>query len=644
MQSTRAPSSRDEHPTSAASSRYLTNLAALYRCDVELAARIDALPFAALPALEAARDGAPTVRVTADDGATLFVHSRYQPVDEAARLIESLGEVENPTFVVSGVGLGYHLTALERRYERPMLIVVEDELALIKAALCICDLSRALRERRMVWLTRADKAHLHERLTVCNADVMLGLTFVALPVASRRHVAFHQAMRGLLNDFLAFSKLQMVTLLRNARNTFRNVAMNLPAYLAYPGVEPLKDRAAGWPAIVVAAGPSLAANLPQVCALRERAVIIAVQTVFRLMMELGCRPHFVTSLDWHEVSAEFFEGMSEAGDCTLVAEPKAHASVVAAYRGPVRLLHHPFCDELLRGAAPQRGALRAGSSVAHLAFYLAQHLGCDPIILVGQDLCFSDGLYYCPGMPVERLWSTELNRFQTLEMKQWERIARNRPILRRVRDVNGREVYTDEQMFTYAEQFQSEFLSCGRRVIHAGRAGVRMQGVEVLSLREAAERFCTRRLPADLLAVSQHQCAREPGTGERATAALRGRIEELTKVRWIAERMLPLLEALIGLTDRPAAFNRRIGEVDALRVEMQRYDDAYRLVVHVSQAAELRRYGADRRLGEVAEESPMTARRRLRRDIDFVRDFVDGCDWLLRLLPQVAERIGGGAR
>ena len=109
-------------------------------------------------------------------------------------------------------------------------------------------------------------------------------------------------------------------------------------------------------------------------------------------------------------------------DSILVAEPKATWHVLDAFGGRAHVLYNDWYDDLMRSVAPQRGKLRAGSTVAHLSLYLAEHLGCDPIILIGQDLSFSEGLYYPAGMPIEQIWRPELNRFCTVEMKQWERV------------------------------------------------------------------------------------------------------------------------------------------------------------------------------------------------------------------------------
>ena len=467
--------------------------------------------------------------------------------------------------------------------------------------------------------------------------MLLGLQFVALPHAARYHTAFQVEVRKLLMDFIAFARLQMVTLLKNARITCKNIAFNLSAYLRRPGVEVLAGRGKGYPAILVAAGPSLARNIDQLAELRGRAVIIAVQTVFKTLLARDLPPHFVTSLDFHELSAQFFRGIEDVRETILVAEPKATWHVLDAFDGRAHVLHNDWYDDLMRAAAPPRGRLRAGSTVAHLSLYLAEHLGCDPIILIGQDLSFSEGLYYPAGMPIEQIWRPELNRFCTVEMKQWERVARMRPTLRVVKDVHGRDTYTDEQMFSYAEQFQSDFAASPARIVHATEGGRRLQGAEVMTLREAAERYCTRPLPAGLFAAGG-----EPAPAmlrDQALKSLGARLDEIAKLKEIAVEMRGLLEKLTGLLDRPAEFNRVVVRVDDLRTAIRQYDRTYKMVVSVSQLAELRRYSADRRIGEHERETAEIAKRRLRRDSEFVTEFIDGCEYLEGVLPQARARL-----
>ena len=127
-----------------------------------------------------------------------------------------------------------------------------------------------------------------------------------------------------------------------------------------------------------------------------------------------------------------------------------------------------YLGELSRPMVP----ITQGATVAHLSFYLAQHLGCDPIILIGQDLGFSDGLYYCPGTAIHDVWAPELGQFNTLEMMEWQRIVRHRGHLQVLPDINGRPIYTDEQMTTYHKQFERRLQPRAQEVINATEGGL----------------------------------------------------------------------------------------------------------------------------------------------------------------------------
>ena len=192
------------------------------------------------------------------------------------------------------------------------------------------------------------------------------------------------------------------------------------------------------------------------------------------------------------------------------SEPKAARVVLGLHPGPVTILGNEYAERLLKEVRVGKGALRSGATVAHLAFYLAEHLGCDPVIFLGQDLGFSDGLCYAPGTSYEDVWRPELSRFCTVEMKQWEQIVRERHILRRVEDVEGRPTYTEERLYTYLQQFERDFLSTSTKVIDATEGGVRKRGSEVMTFAEAIEKYC-RRADVERFAIARVNLADHPG-------------------------------------------------------------------------------------------------------------------------------------
>jgi len=128
----------------------LRNLAALWSLDPDLARRIDALHPAEPYAITPAKSGKPTVAVAMPDGRSVFLHSRYEPEQEAVRLVDSYDVGDQLIFYVFGFGLGYHVDVLlERASTDAILCVIEPDLRLLRTALEARDLVGGLVEGRI---------------------------------------------------------------------------------------------------------------------------------------------------------------------------------------------------------------------------------------------------------------------------------------------------------------------------------------------------------------------------------------------------------------------------------------------------------------------------------------------------------------
>jgi hypothetical protein len=296
---------------------------------------------------------------------------------------------------------------------------------------------------------------------------------------------------------------------------------------------------------------------------------------------------------------------------------------------------------LIGNALPTRGGLPAGATVAHLAFYLARYLGCDPIIFVGQDLAFTGHVFYIPGVEVHQTWRSEFNRFNTLESKEWERIARNGPVLRKIVGNDGEPVYSDELLFTYLEQFERDFAGCSARIINATEGGARIRGSEAMPLRDALDTYCTKPLPAAALQdlhrpnhAGQH-VAKLPAV----RAQLADRVEEIQQLEDTCRAMLRLLCQLEQLTGDAARFNRKLIEVDQLRLRIRQLNHAFEIVDSAAQLAELRRFNADRRINAAQLTEIDRAKRQLDRDKRFVGDLKNACQRMNEVLIGARDRL-----
>ncbi|CAA9392274.1 MAG: Motility accessory factor [uncultured Phycisphaerae bacterium] len=612
------------------------NLAALWALDAGLAARVEALhprePYPAQPS----KAGPPTVAAELPDGRRLFLHSRYDPAAEAERLVRGIDVAGPLVFHVFGFGLGYHVDALRARASAEAIVCVyEPDLLMLRTALECRDLTALLESRRVMFFTAPDKADLFTRLTPHTAMASLGTASLDHPPSRQLHPEFHRQLGAWAGEFASFGRTSMNTLVLNGRRTAENVARNLGWYVASPSVSRLRDRHKGKPAIVVSAGPSLRKNKHLLKDASERAVIVAVQTTLQPLLEMGVEPHFVTSLDYHEICTRFFEQLPPTLRTELVAEPKATSAIFSMYPGPVSILGNEYADGLIPEMKLDKERLPSGATVAHLAYYLAEHLGCDPIVFVGQDLGFSDGLCYAPGTSYEDVWRPELSRFCTVEMKQWEQIVRERFILRRIPDAEGRPMYTEERLFTYLQQFERDFATSKARIIDATEGGAAKRGATPMKLADVLATYCREPLARDVAPHPGMRWDRVPG----CLASLRNRLDEAAEIERVSRETLPLLaEVRDHVGDQPRV-NRAIVRIDALRARVNELGACYDLITQLTQTTELKRFEADRKISGTKLDPAEKQRRQVNRDIANVTGVVGAAAEFGALVRSVMDRV-----
>ncbi|MFQ5463680.1 MAG: motility associated factor glycosyltransferase family protein [Phycisphaerae bacterium] len=619
---------------------FLSNMEALWRCDAALALAIDAVPDERRLTLEATRSGACTAAIDASPDRHVYLHSRYDPHEEAARLIDSVEFQEKYAFVVSGLGLGYHVLELFQRLRGDAFIIcIEPSVQVIATAMTCLDFSEAIGSGKLILLVDADKGRLHDRLAEFSTLIMLGMEFVQHPASVRAAGNRFAPILEAIKEFVTFTRMSLLTLVSNSRVTCQNIAMNLVSYLSSPPIDGLRDRFKNNPAVIIAAGPSLRKNIDQLAALKGKAVLCAVQTAIKPLMKHRIEPDFVTSLDFHEMSRMFFQGVGDLSGVHLVAEPKATWHVIDEYPGPVSLLDNAWARLLVGESLGARDGLKAGATVAHLAYYLAVYMGCDPIIFVGQDLAFTGHVFYTPGVEIHLAWQSELNRFCSMEHKEWDRIVRNREILRKVPSVDGGEVYTDELLLTYLEQFEKDIATTAATVIDATQGGARIRGTEVMDLAQAVERYCRDPIDPNRFDYRSKTQWRFISRLPEAIDELKARLAELDEAIDVCAEVLSLLRELESLTNDPLAFNRRLIRIDELRTRISQETRPYQIVSATGQLAELRRFSADRRISADRPDERERAELQIRRDTEFISSVRDGCEDAQTILRQAMARM-----
>ncbi|MFK7960082.1 MAG: 6-hydroxymethylpterin diphosphokinase MptE-like protein [Phycisphaerales bacterium] len=571
--------------------------------------------------------------------------SAIDPVAEANRLADQVDLLETAAVFVHGFGLGTHVTELARRMKRTgAIVVLEPDLELLHAVFSTIDLSEGLAASNVILVTDPDdRAGFGAHQQAIGWLLGQGTAFLDHPPSRVRLGDAALRFSRVMTDVATHARLSITTAMLRGVTTMENQIANLPRYATGPGVAGWKDAQAGRPAIIVSAGPSLPATLDRLAdpAVREHAVIIAVQTVLKPLLERGIRPHFVTALDYHPISTQYYEGLSatDVDGITLVIDPKAHPAIADAYPGAVHCCGSKVLDRILRDAARPMGELPAGATVAHLCAYLARHLGCDPLILAGQDLGFTDRMYYGPGAAVHQTWAPELGPFNSVASMEWQRIARHRGHVEPVDAVGGGTVLSDGQMISYRQQFERDFAAdqaAQRRVINTAR-GADIRSTEAMDFDAALEAFLDRPLSPWPHADPGGGAARTPravvasamGKTTRDVAALAdaaGRSHELLQ---------EMIERQSDASWMPGAFKRLYAERERVSERL----DALSLVDQLNQIGVFQRLRADRRITLTGDDDPVaTQRAELERDVVNVEWIGDAAKELIDMLEH-ARRV-----
>lgn len=564
--------------------------------------------------------------------------SRHQPLEEGQRIAEGIDVRESAVVTVLGFGLGWHVKALAARMKKAgVIIVFEPDLDLLRAVLEQIDHSSWMSEALIVWAHDAeDLSELASVLDGAESIIAQGVGVIQHP-ASRarlgdRAVRFHERFAGLVKN----TRTTLTTTLVRSQNTIENLLLNFDHYASRCGIADLKDHATDRLGIVVSAGPSLRKNIDLLAhpGVRERCVIIAVQTALKPLLQAGVKPHFVTALDYHEISKRFYEGLTadDVRDVTLVIDPKVSPAVPEAFPGAVRCCASSFLDKVLGDLATEMGTVPAGATVAHLALYVAQYLGCNPIAMIGQDLGFTDGLYYAHATAIHDIWATELNPFNTIEMMEWQRIVRHRLHLHKRTDQSGKSIFTDAQMLAYLQQFEVDFSKAaagGTTIIDATEGGVHKAHTTVRTLAETVAQFADTYVEPTPLVKSSLNASRT----ERILQRLHELTDDIKALRSASEDAASLLQRMKRDQRDATKMQRHFRAMDRHRAIVNERFETFELLNHLNQLGVFKRHKADRIIHLAAHDDPYERQlAQLDRDIENVRWLSNAAEEMLRLL------------
>lgn len=452
------------------------NLACLARKNPGLALKLAEIAPAPVEVISTKEEGHPTLRLENGTGRQLFLHSRFCPQEEAAQAVAILNLERARLVGIVGLGCGYYVrNILERIHPQSAVIVLEPHLSLLKASLSTCDLRDILNSPRvhLIDATAPDlKAVLQEAL-LPQLHLSSRLDFFATPLYQQLWPEKCRALRSQFLDTIIYISTIMGNSPGDTLQGMEQIFANFGFLLTSPSLAPAQGYFKGLPAFCVAAGPSLNKNIRWLKEAQEKGLVVCADTILERLLREGITPDVVCCLERGEIVYEyFFKDKNYPPEVVLAGQSVVWPAIFSTFPGPrvVCLKETLPLEEWVGSILAYLPLFRAGSSVGNMNFGLARYLGCDPLVLVGQDLAYGE--------------EGESHACGTIYENQGAGLSLPPEPEEYILGKNGKMLRTRKWWKAFHHWFEIEIPQTKARCLDATEGGALIQGAEITTLRE----------------------------------------------------------------------------------------------------------------------------------------------------------------
>lgn len=433
--------------------------------------------------VEPAKDGSMTLAIK-KDGRLFQVHSKYNPQREATQQIVDSKLVNPKILVVLGLGLGYHVRACleELKQSNLFIIVIEKDVEAFKVAVENVDMTDLFESDKIRWVVGVPAeegyAVLNEMLKQAGIAMQLFLKTLQIfdhPVIDKVHGDYHKHMLKCFREAAHAIIFNYGNCPEDSMIGVENIMKNLSTIIKNPGVKDLYGAFKGVPGIIVSTGPSLDTNVEELKKAAGKCVMIAADSALRILHKHDIVPHAAVSLERIMHVATMFKELPDdyKKKIWLAATPVIRKESYDAWPGPTFMVYRAFAH--FDWINIPKGTLQVGPSCSNMAFKVLEALGCDPIILVGQDCSFKSA---------EKTHAFDAPSVTNLKLKEKDLI--------KVKGNYQDFVYTNQIYDLFRKGFVTDLAQYRGTCINSTEGGAYIEGTRLMPLRESIEKFCVK--------------------------------------------------------------------------------------------------------------------------------------------------------
>jgi hypothetical protein len=235
-------------------------------------------------------------------------------------------------------------------------------------------------------------------------------------------------------------------------------------------------------------------------------------------------PDFIISVDVRKSLSHFQNSISI--NTPMLASVTANPEVIRANKARKIFFDDEGLIKQLKGINTKSANLQGAGSVATTAFEIARYLGSKTIILIGQDLAFEGDASHAMGQRLQEDISTEYHEL--------------------VEGNNGNLLKTRFDWYKYLCWYNETIPQFDGVVVNATEGGAKIQGTEVLSLKEAIDKYCLEDFDASRIFKQLDDKKIDNITNkEMGCKAIKSLQSELLNIKQKIDKALQITEELI---------------------------------------------------------------------------------------------------
>lgn len=405
--------------------------------------------------------------------------SEIDPVSEAKQILKYLPVDEAQLIVIAGLGFGYLINEVRNvANENARILVIDNDEEIISMSSGL--LEDLLKDER-IYLAVGNDAEVNQQISN-----FLGLNRIFVHRMLMLNSYYYSQnerviyTRKLLEQFRKLRNIRQFQAGNAPDDTIlgiKHLMENLPAVINTIGISRWKDRFKGMPAICVASGPSLDQHIDLLRNIGDKALIIAADSVAEKLYKEGIKPHMISIVERVELIYDaYFKEKKFHPESIVVAYSSIYPNIVKEFPGKLMLMGRIgiHFETRLADVLPSYDVMELGQSCAHTSYTTALSLGCEPIILVGQDLAYGTDLNtHAAGINTpemqDHIDNAHIKMGKSLAVKGW----------------HGGEVVTNYIWNKFLEFFEEAFLKTDRTVINATQGGAFINGAKHIPFKDA---------------------------------------------------------------------------------------------------------------------------------------------------------------